>query len=75
MVGLGVGSGLGLWSGLELVLGLESASGTGPYKPRTSTVAALSALASGHTPSEKGAVSVNVLTIDQLVQLRNSLFS
>jgi len=29
----------------------------------------------GHTPSEKGGVCVNVLTVDGLLQLRNSLFS
>ena len=27
----------------------------------------------GHTPSEKSAVGVNVLTVDKLLQLRNSL--
>jgi len=32
-------------------------------------------LDTGHTPSEKGAVSVNVLTIDELLQHRNGLFS
>ena len=28
-----------------------------------------------HTPSEKGGVCINVLTVDELLQLRNSLFS
>jgi len=31
---------------------------TGPYKPRT-----------GHTPSEKDADGVNVLTVDELLQI------
>jgi len=39
----------------------------GPYNPHTDNTL--------HTPSENGAVGVDEQTVDELLQLRNSLFS
>ena len=38
---------------------------TSPYKPHTGRT--------GHAPAEKGTVDVNILTVNQYIQLRNSL--
>ena len=45
-------------------MGLTS---TGPYKPHTSHT--------GHALSEKGVIEVDILTVEQLLQLRHSPFS